>query len=69
MALRFGPKQAIDAFLPAQDARPDGTLADPREPPHPEANPPVQPGRGSESKVSAQAVQRRFSQIVPARPL
>jgi hypothetical protein len=69
MALRFGPKQAIDAFLPAQDGSPDGTRSDPREPPHPEANPPVEPGRALESKVSAQAVQPSFSQIAPARPL
>ncbi len=69
MALRFGPKHAIDAFLPAQETSPDGALSDPREPAHPEANPPVEPGQALESKVSAQAVQPSFSQIAPARPL
>lgn len=40
MALRFGPKQAIDAFLPAPAAETtpvaDTQKPDPREPPHPD---------------------------------
>ena len=40
MALRFGPKQAIDAFLPAADA--DVNPSDPREPPHPDPDPSIE---------------------------
>ena len=38
MALRFGPKQAIDAFLLPLSEDPEGSVPDPREPPHPDPN-------------------------------
>jgi hypothetical protein len=67
MALRFGPKQAIDAFLPAQDATPDAKLTDPREPPHPDPKAAAEETPSTGANASAPAAKRPFSHFAPGR--
>ena len=62
MALRFGPKQAIDAFLPPLSEDAGDSLPDPREPPHPMAKEPV------EAALNARPVKGPFNHVAPGRP-
>jgi len=64
MALRFGPKQAIDAFLPAPAADAAGLSSDPREPPHPDKDAPV---AAQPSEPKPDPAERPFRRFAPRR--